>query len=137
MHPPSKEEEAMPGTLAAFVCPECSGNLWELRDGDLIKFRCRVGHSYSEESFIQGQSEALEQALWIALRALEESASAARKLAKEAISRNSSLAETYERRAAEKEQHAGIIRRILANEAGPEPTPAQDARTSQPELEPR
>jgi len=50
------------------------GYLWELRDGDLTRFRCRVGHAFSIESMDAKQAEMLESALWAALRALEERA---------------------------------------------------------------
>jgi two-component system chemotaxis response regulator CheB len=118
MHPPVKEEENMGGTLAGFTCPECDGNLWEQRSANLLKFRCRVGHAFSEYSLLQAQSEALEHALWVALRALEESGAAARRLSKEARRRNSSLAQDYEKRAMEREEHAGVIRRLLVNLPG-------------------
>jgi two-component system chemotaxis response regulator CheB len=105
----------MGGVLAGITCPECDGNLWEERNGNLLKFRCRVGHAFSEYSLLQAQSEALEHALWVALRALEESGAAARRLSKEARQRNSKLAQDYEKRAIEREEHAGVIRRLLAS----------------------
>jgi hypothetical protein len=30
-----------PGKLSTFTCPECHGPLWELDEGDLIRYRCR------------------------------------------------------------------------------------------------
>jgi two-component system chemotaxis response regulator CheB len=115
MHPPVREEDNLGGVLAGITCPECDGNLWEERNGNLLKFRCRVGHAFSEYSLLQAQSEALEHALWVALRALEESGAAARRLSKEARQRNSKLAQDYEKRAIEREEHAGVIRRLLAS----------------------
>lgn len=50
------------------TCPDCSGALWEV-DGT---FRCRVGHAFSPETMRAAQAEALEAALWTALRVLEE-----------------------------------------------------------------
>ncbi|MFL5627640.1 MAG: hypothetical protein ACJ788_18845 [Ktedonobacteraceae bacterium] len=58
--------------------------LWEVQDGTLLRFRCRVGHAYSLDSILAGQSEVVEQALWAALKTLEESASLSRRMAKEA-----------------------------------------------------
>ena len=34
------------GPASGFTCPECSGALWELREGELVR-HCRVGHTYS------------------------------------------------------------------------------------------
>src|SRR5215471_5432381 len=42
----SKPEESN-GAPSVFACPECSGVLWELKDGELTRFRCRVGHAYT------------------------------------------------------------------------------------------
>jgi two-component system, chemotaxis family, protein-glutamate methylesterase/glutaminase len=65
-------EQRPAGPPSAFTCPECSGALWELRDGALVRFRCRVGHTYSEDTMIEAQGEAVEAALWTALEVLEE-----------------------------------------------------------------
>lgn len=69
------------GTPSVFACPECHGVLWELKDKDLIRFRCRVGHSYSSESLAKELSEKSEAALWSAMRALEEKAAMQRRMA--------------------------------------------------------
>jgi two-component system chemotaxis response regulator CheB len=69
------------GTPAVFACPECHGVLWELKDGDLSRFRCRVGHSFGPESLAKELSEASEAALWAAMRALEEKAAMQRRVA--------------------------------------------------------
>ena len=52
----------------SFVCPECNGPLYETREGKLIKFNCQIGYSFSPESL----TDALERALWIAVRTLNE-----------------------------------------------------------------
>jgi two-component system chemotaxis response regulator CheB len=62
------------GEQTAFTCPECGGVLWSKDAGDGIVLRCRVGHSYSDASYLNGQAEAIENALWSAIRALEERA---------------------------------------------------------------
>ena len=63
-------EEKM-GELAPIVCPECGGSLWQI-DDQVPRYRCHVGHAYTLRSLLAGQDEALEQALWAALRALQE-----------------------------------------------------------------
>jgi chemotaxis methyl-accepting protein methylase len=60
--------------VSGFSCPDCNGVLWEIRDGALERFRCRVGHAWSPEGLMTQQSEGLEAALWIAMRSLEERA---------------------------------------------------------------
>src|SRR5215471_11288025 len=38
------------GEPSVFACPECHGVLWELKDHEMVRFRCRVGHSFGPES---------------------------------------------------------------------------------------
>jgi two-component system chemotaxis response regulator CheB len=99
---------------SAFTCPECSGTLWELVDGDLVRYRCRVGHSFSPDSMQVEQAQATERALWMALRSLEERAALSRKLADNARRRShAAMVERFERRAADAERDAAAIRRVL------------------------
>ena len=106
-----------PGVLAPFGCPDCGGTLWELRDGDLVRFRCRVGHAWTSDALLASQSETLDAALWTALRALEESASLSLQLADRARKRsNSRLAERMADNAALARRRAEIIREVLQRE---------------------
>lgn len=66
---------------SVFACPECHGVLWELKDNKIVRFRCRVGHSYGTESLTKELSTASETALWAAVRALEEKAALQRRVA--------------------------------------------------------
>src|SRR5436305_2969218 len=53
-------------------CPECGGFLVELGNGETRQFRCHVGHTFSLQSLSEGHADALERALWVALRKLKE-----------------------------------------------------------------
>jgi two-component system, chemotaxis family, protein-glutamate methylesterase/glutaminase len=59
------------GTPSTFTCPECQGPLWELRDGELLRFRCQVGHAFSSDSMATAQQDVVERALWVALGAIQ------------------------------------------------------------------
>jgi two-component system chemotaxis response regulator CheB len=74
----------MIGPPSKFTCPECGGALWEIQDGKLLRYRCHVGHGYTAESLMAAQGEKLEDALWSALRALEETAGMRRRMANRA-----------------------------------------------------
>jgi len=48
------------GESVAMMCPECGGPLWQLRDKKLRRYRCRLGHAFTAESLLTGQSEVVE-----------------------------------------------------------------------------
>ena len=73
-----------PGVVSAFVCPECSGTLWELTNSETLRFRCRVGHAFGIDSMLAKQQDAIENAFWVALRALEERGALMRRLLRRA-----------------------------------------------------
>jgi two-component system, chemotaxis family, protein-glutamate methylesterase/glutaminase len=107
-----------PGRPSGFSCPDCNGVLWEIQDGELQRFRCRVGHAWSPESLLTQQSEGLEAALWIALRSLEERAALARKLAEPARRRGHTFsARRFEEQATEAQQAARLVRNLLLDRA--------------------
>jgi two-component system chemotaxis response regulator CheB len=69
------------GQISHYTCPECTGPLYEIRDRELVRFRCRVRHAFTAESVLDDKSEAPENALYVALNTLEQSASMSRALA--------------------------------------------------------
>ncbi|HJT87968.1 MAG TPA: chemotaxis protein CheB [Bryobacteraceae bacterium] len=100
---------ALMGTPSAFSCPTCNGTLWELHDGELVRYQCRVGHAFNPESMMEAESDAVERALWTAVRVLEESASVSRRIAE----KNEILRERLHSKAVEREEHARVIRNLL------------------------
>lgn len=97
-----------------FGCPDCGGSLWVVREGELERYRCRVGHAWSSEALLARQAETLDGALWTALRALEESASLSRQMASRAKRRgNAMLVERFMGNAADAEHRGSIIREVL------------------------
>lgn len=110
---PVDEDEHPPGLPSSFTCPECGGAQWELRDGGLVRYRCRVGHVYSEDAMVQAQGEAVEAALWTALAVLEERSALLGRIADRAQDRPRS-AEHWTSAAREAQERAELIRRALA-----------------------
>jgi two-component system chemotaxis response regulator CheB len=127
---PTIENENKPGTPSVFGCPECGGTLWELQEGDLLRFRCRIGHAFSADSLLSMQAEALEGAMWAALRGLEENAALAQRMAESARARNfKRTAARFEERVRTVEQQARIIRDVLVH--------GKPAEATAPEEEPK
>jgi two-component system chemotaxis response regulator CheB len=101
------------GDLTPLTCPECGGALWEHQEGDLVRFKCHVGHSYSADTMQNEQGRSLEAALWSALRSLQEREDLFRRMAR----RTHGSAETaarFEVKAREVAAHAEAIRRTIA-----------------------
>ena len=111
------------GRSSAVTCPECGGVLWELQKDSIVHFRCHVGHAYSLDSLIAEQSEMVEQALWAAVRALEEKAALARRMASHAHQQNRRLTENqFQQRAHEAGHSAELLRQILLKSSKHLPT---------------
>lgn len=100
--------------LAGFTCPECGGRIWEAEEQGLLQFRCRVGHAYTADTFLNSHTEALEGALWSAVNALEENVALTRRMADRARERRHDLtARRLDEKALDTEQQAGLLRGIL------------------------
>jgi two-component system, chemotaxis family, protein-glutamate methylesterase/glutaminase len=118
--PAGGEPERPAGPPSAFTCPECHGSLWELSEGELVRYRCRVGHAYSEDAMLLEQGSAVEAALWSALEALEERAEFLSRIAGRHGDRRPRLRDRFTGAAADAEERAELIRRALGIR-GPEP----------------
>jgi two-component system, chemotaxis family, protein-glutamate methylesterase/glutaminase len=108
------EDENRPGVPSQFACPDCGGVLWEIDDEAVPRFRCRVGHAFSANSLQAEQGDAVESALWAAMRALEEGASLARRMAENSEKRHHPrLAIRFRDREKNKTEQAEILRRLI------------------------
>jgi two-component system chemotaxis response regulator CheB len=102
------------GEGTRYTCPDCGGVLFERREGLLERFECSVGHVFSIESLSSAQAEALETALWAAVRALEDRAALLKRLAGRArVNDQIRSATTFERQAAEALERANTIREAI------------------------
>ncbi|HEY7135813.1 MAG TPA: chemotaxis protein CheB [Acidimicrobiia bacterium] len=75
------------GAASGLTCPDCQGALSEVHEGAITKFRCRVGHAWTEAGLLTEQAEALEGALRTARRVLGERADLARRIHDRALER--------------------------------------------------
>ncbi|HEX8851045.1 MAG TPA: chemotaxis protein CheB [Gemmatimonadaceae bacterium] len=98
-----------------FTCPECSGAIREIEGEPLRRFRCRVGHAYSEDDFVAAKGRGVEDALWLALQTLQEQAQVLETLAKEDRRRGwARNAGAYEERAGEMRDAASRLRELVS-----------------------
>lgn len=60
------------GYRSSMTCPECGGVIWRIGEGSPLRYRCHTGHAFSAMSLESQQSTGAEDALWAAVRRLEE-----------------------------------------------------------------
>jgi two-component system, chemotaxis family, protein-glutamate methylesterase/glutaminase len=97
-----------------YSCPACSGPLVASDEAAMLRFRCRIGHVWSQRTLVAEQSQALEDALWTALRALEDKATLSRRLSSRAHAREQErTADRFAAHARTIEERAAIIRGVL------------------------
>ena len=102
------------GNRVPVSCPDCGGPLWEIKQGGPSRYRCHVGHSLSTRTLLSRQNEEIEQALWIALRTLEEKARMQSRLAEQGQhAGRGTVVNTFHSRAEETRVHAERLRQLL------------------------
>jgi two-component system chemotaxis response regulator CheB len=106
----SLTSDELPVPPAGYGCPSCGGALFQYADEPLPRFRCRIGHAWSAETLLDEQAIALEGALWMALRALEEKSALSRRMAG---SGNARYADRFREMAADTAAAGETIRRLI------------------------
>ena len=118
LDPAAMHRSERPGTPAGFGCPDCAGALYEIEEGGLRRFRCRVGHAWSPESLLARQTIAMESALWMALRSLEDRAALNSEMAIRAEEEGRRMASLRFQEAAAEAHRAAEMVRSLVTEIG-------------------
>ncbi len=118
VHLISNGNKIMEPTGQVYSCPECGGVLEEIQEGELVRFRCRVGHLYSPESLMADQNVATERALWAAIRSLEEQAEFSERLAESSREKKRMrLAHRFSEKAKTSRDDAALLRSLLERTA--------------------
>jgi len=110
------ETVAQLGQQALYACPDCGGGLWDISGSEIKRFRCHIGHAYSEKDLLIKQEESIESTLWVALRMMEE-----RKMLYKKISSDESnkgllrLSISHEQKADELEEHILKLKSLLTD----------------------
>jgi two-component system chemotaxis response regulator CheB len=127
------------GPPSGITCPDCGGALWQVQDGTLTRYRCHVGHQFSPEGLESRQRDAVEWALWSAVRALEEQADFRQRMAERAeASGLAAVRDGFAASARESHGEAATIRAVLFERRGPDPpeplAPSPRSRPSRSKL---
>jgi two-component system chemotaxis response regulator CheB len=118
------------GAPSPYGCPDCHGVLNTVPDPGVLRFRCRTGHAWSAESLVAQQDTDVEEALWTALRVLEERAEMSRRLADMATTNGREWSqEHFLSRASDADRSAELLRAVLRREGGQPTIPSTAAGT--------
>ncbi len=99
---------------STFVCPDCQGALWEISGSRPPRYRCHIGHAFTLSTLEHAQSDAAEEALWSAIRALEEKKMLLARLAEERRSEGREHeAARLESDAKDTERHADLLQDLV------------------------
>jgi two-component system chemotaxis response regulator CheB len=97
------------------ACPECGTAPQDVAAGPTSRFRCRTGHVYSPLSLVGTKTSELEADLSAAMRALEEEASIAGRLAARANEVGAAaVARLFEMRRGDAARRADLVRLAIA-----------------------
>ena len=103
------------GTRSGLGCPACGGGLWELNEEGVVRFRCHVGHAYSEQSLVADQSESVDQALETARRIMKEHIGMLRRLIERLGDRSPGLSGHYTDRIHAMEAQYAVLGTLQGN----------------------
>jgi two-component system chemotaxis response regulator CheB len=115
-----------PGHPSGFSCPGCGGTLFEMEKEPVTGFRCRIGHVWSPDNLLAEHTVAMESAFEMALRALEEKAALAERVAdRRRLHGQNQTAARFEQVAADALHAAALVRDFIGEMGAvqsPQPT---------------
>jgi two-component system, chemotaxis family, protein-glutamate methylesterase/glutaminase len=115
----AKEENAIEagveqlGQPSSYACPECHGVLLQIEEEGRVRFRCHTGHAYSADSLLAGINEAIEDALWNTVRAIDEGARYIRHLADHLQPQDRARAERFALEASQANSQSEAVRQLV------------------------
>jgi two-component system, chemotaxis family, protein-glutamate methylesterase/glutaminase len=115
----AKEENAIDagveqlGPPSSYACPECHGVLLQIEEEGRVRFRCHTGHAYSADSLLAGINEAIEDALWNTVRAIDECARYIRHLADHLQPHDRERAERFALEASQANSQSEAVRQLV------------------------
>lgn len=105
---------------APLTCPGCGGVLSKIKASKPLRLRCQVGHSYTADILAKEQESAVDEALRVALRVIEERAELVSRMALDGRrSGRRAIAEMYDERAIEYRRYADTLHRAVLQSMEP------------------
>ena len=102
------------GEHSVYACPDCGGAMRTISADNITRYRCHIGHSYSENDLVVKQADNLEATLWVALRMMEDRKNLLNKLAKNSRKRGAmTMGLSHEEKEGELQKHIDKLKEIL------------------------
>ncbi len=96
----------------ALTCPSCGGVLSQIKQEPPLRFRCQVGHAFSADVLAAEQEQAVDEAIRIAMRVLDERARLIESMAEESMRcGRTSIGKDFQARAQEYRSRADVLRK--------------------------
>jgi two-component system chemotaxis response regulator CheB len=103
------------GDRSDFICPECGGGLWALKNDPASRYRCHTGHVYTEKLLQDLQQQGIEESVWVSIRMLEERVNMLKLTAVRQAERPGERTLDYSRRIRESSAHIERLKNLLAD----------------------
>jgi len=101
----------------ALTCPECGGAMREDNSNGVQQYRCHLGHRFSPEEVATGQLEAIDHAVGVAARVLNERIGLCRHMAENARAAGRTLGvEHWQRLEKEAEDELVVLQRFFSRQ---------------------
>lgn len=105
------------GQPSYFTCPECHGVLVQIKEGEIVRFRCHTGHAYSQETLLAEVEEAVELGLWNAVRTMDEKVLLLRQIAQQlSAPQDAAIAQRFTDKATAVEERSQLVRQVVLNQ---------------------
>lgn len=106
------------GVPSNYACPDCHGVLLKLKEEGRIRFRCHTGHAYTLDSLLDDMNTRIDEALWNAIRALDERTLLLRSFGEHlrGEGHDKTAADEAVRQAENSERQAGFVRKAARDD---------------------
>jgi two-component system chemotaxis response regulator CheB len=109
------DQLALMADRSDFVCPDCGGGLWSVKNDVTHRYRCHTGHVYTEKLLEHLQQQQLEESVWVSIRMLEEKSNLLKVMAARQDDATSPAAKGYARRISETNVHIDRLKKLLGD----------------------
>ena len=102
------------GKQVPISCASCGGPLWKIEHSNQDRYRCHVGHAFTQEALLKSQYSSLEEALWVSIRTLEEKRTLMQTMVNDYERKGMhQLIKSYSHKIQEVSEHIKVVKSVL------------------------